>query len=68
MRRFLFSAALILVASSNVHATEALLFDGGGYKAPLPIMIMAPLPIIERLDGSFGTHWAMGEGRVLGAV
>jgi len=31
MRRLLFSAALILVASSNVHATEALLFDGGGY-------------------------------------
>ena len=31
MRRFLFSAALILVASSNVRPTEALLFDGGGY-------------------------------------
>jgi hypothetical protein len=31
MRPLLFSAALILVASSNVHATEALLFDGGGY-------------------------------------
>jgi hypothetical protein len=31
MRRFLFSAALILVASSNVHATEALFFSGGGY-------------------------------------
>ena len=31
MRPFLFSAALILVASSNVHATEALFFNGGGY-------------------------------------
>ena len=31
MRSFLFSAALILVASSNVHATEALFFNGGGY-------------------------------------
>ena len=31
MRPFVFSAALILVASSNVHATEALLFNGGGY-------------------------------------
>jgi hypothetical protein len=31
MRPFLLSAALILVASSNVHATEALLFSGGGY-------------------------------------
>jgi hypothetical protein len=31
MRPLLFSAALLLVASSNVHATEALLFDGGGY-------------------------------------
>jgi hypothetical protein len=27
----LFSAALILIASSNVHATEALFFSGGGY-------------------------------------
>ena len=31
MKMFLFSAALVLVASSNVHATEALLFNGGGY-------------------------------------
>jgi hypothetical protein len=31
MKMFLFSAALVLVASSNVHATEALFFDGGGY-------------------------------------
>ena len=31
MRQFLFSAALILVAFSDVRATEALIFDGGGY-------------------------------------
>jgi hypothetical protein len=31
MRPILLSAALIFVASSNLHATEALIFDGGGY-------------------------------------
>jgi hypothetical protein len=31
MKMFLFSTALVLVASSNVHATEALFFNGGGY-------------------------------------
>lgn len=31
VKMFLFSAALLLVASSNVHATEALFFNGGGY-------------------------------------
>jgi hypothetical protein len=31
MRSILLSAALIFVASSNLHATEALIFDGGGY-------------------------------------
>src|SRR5262245_48744991 len=31
MRTILFSAALILIASSNVHATEALFFNSGGY-------------------------------------
>lgn len=31
MKMFLFPAALVFLASSNVHATEALLFDGGGY-------------------------------------
>ena len=31
MRRFLFSAALIVVASSSVHATESLFFNGGDY-------------------------------------
>ena len=31
MKMFLFSATLVLVASSNACATEALIFDGGGY-------------------------------------
>ena len=31
MKMFLFAAALVLVASSNARATEALIFDGGGY-------------------------------------
>ena len=31
MKTFLFSAALLLVASSTVHATETLFFNGGGY-------------------------------------
>ena len=31
MKMFLFSAALVLVASSNVRTTEALFFNGGGY-------------------------------------
>ena len=31
MKMFLFSAVLIFIASSNVHATEALFFSGGGY-------------------------------------
>jgi ABC-type sugar transport system substrate-binding protein len=31
MKMFLFSAALVLVASSNVQVTKALLFNGGGY-------------------------------------
>ena len=31
VKMFVFPAVLVLVAFSNVHATEALLFDGGGY-------------------------------------
>jgi hypothetical protein len=31
MKMFLFSAALVLVASLDADATEALFFDGGGY-------------------------------------
>ena len=37
MRLFLFSTALILVASSSVHATEALLFTGGGYNIQIMV-------------------------------
>jgi hypothetical protein len=37
MKMFLFSAALVLVASSNVHATEALVFNGGGYTVEILI-------------------------------
>jgi hypothetical protein len=45
MRPFLFSAALILIASSNVYATEALFFDGGGYSVDI-LIGMAPDPVI----------------------
>ena len=45
MKMFLFSAALVLVASSNAHATEALFFDGGGYTIEI-LIGMAPDPII----------------------
>jgi len=37
MRLFLFCTALILVASSSVHATEALLFTGGGYNIQIMV-------------------------------
>jgi hypothetical protein len=37
VKMFLCSAALVLVASSNVHATEALFFNGGGYTIELLI-------------------------------
>jgi hypothetical protein len=45
MRSFLFSAALILIASSNVRATEALIFDGGDYSIYI-LIGMAPDPVI----------------------
>jgi len=37
MRRFLFSAVVILLASSRVHGTEALLFNGGGYNMQIMV-------------------------------
>jgi hypothetical protein len=37
MKMFLFSAALVFIASSSVHATEALFFNGGGYTIELLI-------------------------------
>ena len=45
MRPFLFSAALLLIASSNVRATEALIFDGGGYYIYI-LVGGAPEPVI----------------------
>ena len=45
MKMFLFSAALVLVASSNGHATEALLFNGGGYFIDI-LIGMTPDPVI----------------------
>jgi hypothetical protein len=37
MRPILLSVVLIFVASSNLHATEALIFDGGGYNIQILI-------------------------------
>jgi hypothetical protein len=37
MRRLLFSAALLLLASSSLQATEALLFNGGGYNMQIMV-------------------------------
>ena len=48
MRPFLFSAALVLVASSNVHATEALLFNGGGYSIEVLIGFLDD-PVIAQI-------------------
>jgi len=48
----IFSAALILVASSNVHATEALLFDGGGYTIEVLIGYLDD-PVIAQAIGTF---------------
>ena len=45
MRPFLFSAALILIASSNVRTTEALIFAGGEYSIYI-LIGMAPDPVI----------------------
>jgi hypothetical protein len=48
IKMFLFSAALVLVASSNAHATEALFLNGGGYTIEL-LIGMAPDPIIAQV-------------------
>lgn len=48
MRSILLSAALIFVASSNLHATEALIFDGGGYH--IYILVGAPdRPVVAQV-------------------
>ena len=58
MRPFLFSAALLLVAASNVRATEALIFDGGGYSIYI-LIGMAPDPVIAsvRFTSPGAKHW-----------
>jgi hypothetical protein len=48
MRRFLSSAAFILIASSNVHATEALFFNGGDYTIEI-LIGMAPDPVVAQV-------------------
>ena len=48
MKMFFFSAALVLVASSNAHATEALFFDGGGYTIELLIGLLDD-PVIAQV-------------------
>ena len=49
MKSFLFSAALIVIASSNVHATEGLIFSGGGYTINI-LVGMAPDPHIAQVQ------------------
>jgi hypothetical protein len=48
MRPFLFSAALILIVSSNVHATEAPVFNGGGYTIHI-LIGLADDPVIAQV-------------------
>jgi len=48
MRPILLSAVLIFVASSNLHATEALIFDGGGYHIQILIGI-TDQPVVGQL-------------------
>ena len=48
MRPILLSAALIFFASSNLHATEALIFDGGGYNIYILIGI-ADRPVVAEV-------------------
>jgi hypothetical protein len=47
MRPFLFSV-LILIASSNVHATETLVFNGGGYTVHI-LIGFADDPVIAQV-------------------
>jgi hypothetical protein len=48
MRRILLSAALIFFASAKLHATEALLFDGGGYRLYILIGI-SDQPVVAQV-------------------
>ena len=45
MRHILLSALLFFVAASNLHATEALDFFGGGYQISI-VVGMAPEPVV----------------------
>jgi hypothetical protein len=60
MRPILLSAVLIFVASSNLHATEALIFDGGGYNIQI-LIGFADQPVVGQLH--FRSPGA--EGRVV---
>ena len=58
MRPFLFSAALLLVAASNVRATEALIFDGGGYSIYILIGMPAdPVIVSVRFASPGAKQW-----------
>src|SRR6267143_4275922 len=48
MRPILFSVVLIFVASSHLHATEALIFDGGGYNIQI-LIGMTDQPVVGQL-------------------
>jgi hypothetical protein len=48
MRSILLSAALIFVACSNLRATEAVIFDGGGYNIYI-LIGMADSPVIAEV-------------------
>ena len=48
MRPILLSAVLIFLAASNLHATEALIFDGGGYNIQI-LIGMTDQPVVGQL-------------------
>jgi hypothetical protein len=58
MKPFLLSAALILMASSNMHATEALLFNGGWYTIEILIGYTDdPIVAAVRFTPPGATNW-----------
>jgi len=48
MKRILLTAALLLVASAKLQATEAVIFDGGGYKIQI-LVGMTDKPVVGQL-------------------
>jgi len=48
MKRILLAAALIFLACPTVHATEALIFDGGGYNIYI-LIGMAERPVVAEV-------------------